>query len=268
MAIQRFLAVLFLHTFLFVTSVVAQLTPGVTLDFDAATDGNGNATWEAATGGGLGRNWGFTGGQATVPVADPGTPGITATYSFPSAAATVASYNGFNGGASTQDGSFEVWFKSPDLLDRHVLFETGGNGNGVALELNGNLLTFTTQTGTANRLLTGAQVSNLGDRFHQAVGTVDLTNDVINLSTDNLSAHPVARTSRTTRAATLRDWGLRAEGASQESTTLSTLGSRISMAILLSIASIKTRCFPLARFRTTTTLWPAQRRLRRRPRLS
>jgi len=156
---------------------MAAVTPGALLNFDASTDVGGNNIWASDTAEQDG-NWTFSNGaQSPVAVADPNAPGITAAYNFPAGVADTGTYQGAPlNNADTKDATFELWVNTSDLVGKHVLFETGGNGQGAAIELNGRDVVFTGQQDPSTRAIAAGQFgTNPAGEFRQIVGTIDFT---------------------------------------------------------------------------------------------
>lgn len=176
----------------------AQLTQtGLTLNFDAAQDQNGNLTWESL-GTDASRDW--TLGSAIMrdtspilgnPLETGGFSGITASYEFPGLdatnlvdeRATSATYSGFG---DAGDASLEFWIRLDNTTDDQVIWESGGATNGSALVLTGGQLKFVAKTGTASAAVAIAAPTD--GKFHQVVLTIDLNqsgnNDLLSLYVD------------------------------------------------------------------------------------
>ncbi|MCH5377973.1 MAG: hypothetical protein JJ992_28785, partial [Planctomycetes bacterium] len=112
-----------------------------------------------------------------------GTSTATALTSRVNVGATVASFQGLPGDPSTKSASFEIWFRPSDLDGQEVLFETGGNVDGVSFTLDDNTLLFTASSGTnsSTRQLRGT-LSSAGDFVH-AVGVIDVSGASIGSNT-------------------------------------------------------------------------------------
>ena len=150
----------------------AVVTPGALLNFEAAADVNGNNIWESTTAT-QSRNWNIGGAQSPSAVVDPNAPGITAAYNFPSAAGSAGTYSSAIN-AANDDATIELWVNTNDLNGKHVLFDTGGNGSGAAIEWNGRDIVFTVQQSPTQRMLAAGQFStDPSGSFHQIVGTID-----------------------------------------------------------------------------------------------
>lgn len=146
--------------------------PGLTKHFIAgvAPDGDNDGTWEDSLET-ADFNWNFNGAQSPVEVNSMEVPGISQAYAFPAARATGP---GGSTLGSSQDTSFELWFKPTDLSGNHILFEFGGNGNGAALLLVGDQVHFFSQTGSANQMQSSLTLPpEAAGRYHQLVAVVD-----------------------------------------------------------------------------------------------
>ncbi len=177
---------------------VAQLTQsGLTLNFDAAQDQNGNLVWESL-GGDASRDW--TLGASIILGASPipgasfdagGISGITAAYVLPGLSlanladerATSATYSGFG---DAGDATLEFWIRLDDTATDQVIWESGGGTNGSALVLTGGQLKFVAKTGAASSAVAIAAPAD--GKFHQVVLTLDLNqsgnNDLLSLYID------------------------------------------------------------------------------------
>jgi hypothetical protein len=170
------------------------ITTNLTLNYDAALDTPGDAVWEneqSAAG-----SWSFAGDLTPIRVTD-GVFDVTRAYRFPKARATSNPFQSLPGDPTRDSATFEIVFRTPDVIGKHVLFETGGNGSGTAFLLDGDQLLFRAQTGGNVVVL---PFSGLGiNVFHQFVATIDLSGDVAMLYHNG---ERVAQDS-----ATLTDWG-------------------------------------------------------------
>ena len=71
---------------------------------------------------------------------------LSKAYAFNASRATANDFQqGLSGDASTQDATFEFVFRPGDYVGDHVIFETGGTGDGLGLVLLGDLLEFRAQ---------------------------------------------------------------------------------------------------------------------------
>lgn len=81
----------------------------------------------------------------------------------------------FGASGTTSDATFEMWINATNTTGKHILFETGGNGTGTSIFLDGSTLTFQTQQGGANVRTLTTDIAGLTDRFLQLVGVIDFT---------------------------------------------------------------------------------------------
>jgi len=141
-----------------------------TLSWDASQNLDGDSQWPAAED--PARSWTF---------ASPATP-VSGATEFPGApvwfnspSAVMASLDG--AGGSNQNVSWELVFRPGDLTGNHILFETGGNGDGTAIVLQGADLEFRVQDAAddAQRII-AIHTFSAGDeaKFHHLVATVTL----------------------------------------------------------------------------------------------
>ena len=157
-----------------------------TVNWEADTDTNGNNVWETDSRYGSTDAWNFGGAQSRIDVSGDtvGTDfsAITTAYSFSGAKAGREDWDqNIPGGAGTTvDATFEIVFRLSDDTGDHVLFETGGNGQGTAIYLNGTTLKFRSQQGTGSGQHTTAQVTGLAvGPFHQIVAVLDFNSGQI-----------------------------------------------------------------------------------------
>ncbi|MEO0476448.1 MAG: hypothetical protein AAF085_10845, partial [Planctomycetota bacterium] len=61
-----------------------------------------------------------------------------------------------------RDLSFETVFRPGDFIGKHILFETGGNGQGVLLQIDGSTLTFLPQDTPSNQVIRSIDLSTIG----------------------------------------------------------------------------------------------------------
>jgi len=179
----------------------AQLTEsGLTLNFDANQDQDGDARWESTVSGSLlDLRLDPLVLRSTAPLSS-GFAGITNTYVFPGNGTTVIAANGFgaefstvgdptNQSSTTGSGistatsaTWEIWFR-PDSLDtsgfNQVLFEDGG-GTGVGLFLNNNILSVRKAGGTSVSKSFDLSTLTLGD-FIQATASYNTTTNQLEL---------------------------------------------------------------------------------------
>lgn len=109
-----------------------------TLTWDASQDLDGNDQWTSVED--PARAWALSAPATSQSGATefPGAP-----VWFNSLSGTQASLDGLGG--TTQNVTWELVFRPVDLDDNHVLFETGGNGNGTAFVMQGADLEFRVQ---------------------------------------------------------------------------------------------------------------------------
>jgi len=103
---------------------------------------------------------------------------------------TFQAFGGGNAGNTTID-----FFISPDKLDdvSQLIFETGGNGAGSSLNMNGSIMTFAAAQNAATAVKTTVDLNsiyagtpNTDDMLHVRLG-IDMANDTISLSAANLA---------------------------------------------------------------------------------
>ncbi len=120
------------------------VSAGLQLNFDAAQDVAGDATWSNAAAPGTADNIAFSGNASSIAVADAAFPGIASAYDISS----TGSAGGLNGyfelqgpARSKQDATFEVVFhvSSTTAGPDQVLFEVGAT-RGVSFLLSDNLV--------------------------------------------------------------------------------------------------------------------------------
>lgn len=113
---------------------------------------------------------------------DPSVPGITGAYHFPDARAANINPNGTLRTAWEDQaqpnvaGTFEIWFKTEDLVGTHVIWEIGATGKGLAFALDGGDLVYSVQAtdgagGNATNYVHRQPLADTG--WHQAVITID-----------------------------------------------------------------------------------------------
>ena len=94
----------------------------------------------------------------------------------------------FPGNLTNNSFSFEVWFKPNDLSGQEVIADLGGGTNGSSLTLNGDTLQYIVKNGSTNATVTALLSEADIDDFMQAIGIIDLENDLISLYLDNVLA--------------------------------------------------------------------------------
>lgn len=154
-------------------------TPVATMTWNAAFDLDGDNLWptlevpEIA-----GIAWDFGAPKAVVTGVS-NFAGVTAWYNSPSA--TMESFNDAPLSAApfsqstNQPVSFELIFRPGDLLGNHLLFETGGNGDGTGIVLNGDTLEYRAQdANTVEQRIILSHTFAPGDEadFQHVVGTI------------------------------------------------------------------------------------------------
>lgn len=159
---------------LLVTAFVLPFTSGFaqspTLTWNVADDLNNDRFWPATQD--PGRTWEFA-SPATARFGPTDFPGAPAWFRSP--AALQASLDTFGG--TNLNVSWELVFRPGDLTGSHVLFETGGDGDGTAFVINGSNLEFRVQDApNADQRVQVMQSLAPGDeeKFHHVVATVTL----------------------------------------------------------------------------------------------
>lgn len=152
------------------------ITSNLTLNYDAALDTPDDAIWENEQS--AANPLIFNDVMTPMGVSDP-LFSLTHAYRFPLARATGTAFQDLSGNPTNDNASFELIFRTPDINGNHVLFETGGNGNGTAFILMGDQFIFRTQTGSNEVILTFDDLAT--SVFHQFVGTIDLNGDIASL---------------------------------------------------------------------------------------
>lgn len=154
---------------------VELVADGLELNYDAALDLVGDATWQNAAGG---PSLSFSGARAPLAVDTATFPHLSAAYSIPVSGGAQGLNNFFEQGGSParsrRDGTFEVVFQVTDTSAGadQVLIEAGGAGRGVAMVLNDGVLTFNVDGDGGDINL----AETLGEGWHHAVGIVDVEN--------------------------------------------------------------------------------------------
>lgn len=156
-----------LHFFLCAPLVFGQVP---TLTWDASQDLNGDALWPSVED--PARAWNLA-APATAEFGASEFP--SAGVWFNSLSGTQASLDGLGG--STQSVSWELVFRPVDLNGNHVIFETGGNGDGTAFVLQGSVLEFRVQDAALpEQRIIATHTLAAGDeaKFHHVVAAVTL----------------------------------------------------------------------------------------------
>ncbi len=169
------------------TTVAPAAPVAATLDWDAASDVDGNAFWESMVNATNTRRWNFGASTSPVSVTDTTLLDLSKAYHFGadgSSGAGMASWQnlGFSGNPTGQDATFEILFRPEDLIDNHVLMETGGIGDGTVVKLEGDELVFRVQrfnpSGTADDNFVEIRTTlDTAGVFYHFVGTIDLGSD-------------------------------------------------------------------------------------------
>lgn len=184
--------------------------PAPTMTWDAAADTDGDNLWptlEAPQISGIA--WDF--GAPTAPVSGTSNfAAVTAWYNSPSA--TMESFNDaplsaapFNQ-STNQPVSFELVFRPVDLVGNHLLFETGGNGFGLGIVINGDTLFFRAQAANNDDqriILSHTFGAGEESEFHHIVGTLQVGDGGTNEGVLYVNGTEVDRTGT---IGTLNDW--------------------------------------------------------------
>jgi VCBS repeat-containing protein len=160
------------------------VTPGATLNWDAALDTNNNNFWDSSINATNTRRWNFGTAAVPVDVSDPNFVGLTKAFDLTSIGNGAVMEDigslGLGGtNASQQNATIELVFAPDDLTGKHVLYETGGDGDGMVILTDGNSIIMRVKDGGVT--LTRNLPLSAGGQFHQIVGTIDLANDEISL---------------------------------------------------------------------------------------
>ena len=144
-----------------------------TLNWDAAHDTDGNVTWESEINENENERWHL--GEPTLPtIGGTNLAGVTAWY--PNLNSAKLSVHDTRGNAVTQGpASWELIFRPANFEGKHLLYETGGTGDGTAFFLDGNVVSFRAQDDNSNdRRVTLEHTFAAGEEslFHQVVATV------------------------------------------------------------------------------------------------
>lgn len=165
-------------------------TPGSVADWDAANNPATDPTtdWEDSVNSVANLDWQFGGGAAQ-PTLNNGVVSskttIASTYSFDgNDTATM----GTDWPGSNADATIEMWIRPNDLVGNEVLLDIGGGGDGASFRLEGNMLHFFAEDGSANRQASATLPDSATGDFIQIVGQIDLVNDLVNLYVDGMFA--------------------------------------------------------------------------------
>ena len=178
------------------------------LSYDATADTNGDDAWqEQVKIRGAEFNLDMTGVTRNTGVSSH--PGINAAYDVTGAAEINVGgvQGGFSRNLTAESVSFEIWFKPDDLSGQEVLFEAGGSTDGMSMLLDGDLLKFNAKdSGQEIGVSFDLDADDDGvdnTDFIQAVGVLDLDNDLIYLYVDGTLTNPGGSNPNT---ADLADW--------------------------------------------------------------
>jgi VCBS repeat-containing protein len=175
------------------------LTTNLTLHYDASKDTEGDGIWEnsSLTTPAPNFDWSFDHASATTFTPNTVTsalPGITEAYSFNVNASdpTGAGFTDFSGAnddsfsditddPTNNSASFEMWFRTEDVSDHDLLFETGGATDGLSIRINGTVVEFFAKDSDESAQLS-FDLASIGidptTEFVQLVGVVTINGDV------------------------------------------------------------------------------------------
>ncbi len=151
---------------------------GSYFEWDASADTPGDNVWKSTTANTYDLTF-DSGNQTAVTVTDPRFDQVTHAYPFP--AAQDASNSSWGNFGTTQPATFEFVI-DVDGNDGSI-FECGGSGDGLQLDLVGGVLRGTCQEGTPARASYTLTPEDLG-RFIHVVFVADHVNDVVQLYVD------------------------------------------------------------------------------------
>ena len=107
-----------------------------------------------------------------------------------------------------ENATWELVFRPGDFTGTHILFNTGGNGDGLAFTLNGSVLDFRFQDANADaqRLIVSTDLATIGaaDDFYHVVGVTDVQSAAT--GTASLYVNGVLASGPTTSTGTINDW--------------------------------------------------------------
>ena len=154
------------------------VTTGLELNYDAALDISGDASWDDAAGGD--GNITFSGPAVTSAVSTATFPSLTEAYSIPETGGASGLNQFFEGGSplSKEDATFELVFnvESTTAGTDQVLFEAGGQDRGVAFVLNNGVLTFNVDGDNPNGQNIDINLTTpVAEGWRHVVGVIDLT---------------------------------------------------------------------------------------------
>ncbi|MEO1237011.1 MAG: PEP-CTERM sorting domain-containing protein [Planctomycetota bacterium] len=120
-------------------SSAAIVTDDLEFNWDASTATPGTDWTSSAPAGNTSATWDTTGTDPVLGAVSSATT-ITQAYGFDGVGGdSIVSIGGVDQFAAlAPDASFELWIRPTDLTGEHILFETGGNGRGLAIALNGD----------------------------------------------------------------------------------------------------------------------------------
>ncbi len=160
--------------------VMGEPLAGAYFEWDAAQDTPGDNVWESTTANAY--NWTFdAGGLSPVAVSDARFMSLTHAYPFP--IAQDASSTTFNSHGSDQAATFEFVI-DVDGTDGSI-FETGGNVDGLQVDIVNGVLRGTVQETTPARVSYTLTPTDMG-RFIHVAFVADPTNDVVKLYVDGV----------------------------------------------------------------------------------
>lgn len=162
-----------------VFATVAVIAPGLaralpvtpTFNWRASAPGVDPAQWDATIGS---HQWDLAGTTQTTPTTS--YPGITRSFDFGAGStATSGSFQTIAGGnPSNEDLSLELWFRPASMSGgQQVLFETGGNQDGLSLLLDDSTLIFRVKD-NGNVVTTSYDLGSDASEFFQAAITLSL----------------------------------------------------------------------------------------------
>ena len=189
--------IIFLQSLFFSPLLLGQVP---TLTWDASQDFNGDTQWPSSED--PSRVWSFA-APAVAEFGDTEFPG--AGVWFNSVSGTQASLDGLGG--STQNVTWELIFRPVDFTGNHVIFETGGNGDGSAFVLQGSVLEFRVQDAALDeQRIIATHTFGAGDeaKFHHVVAAVTLGAGGVNQVELYVNAGPPVASLGATGA--LNDW--------------------------------------------------------------
>jgi len=161
---------------------------GAHFEWDAAADSAGDNLWTSTTANAY--NWQFDSGSLSpVNVNDARFGTLTKAYAFP--AAQDASNTSWDGFGSNQPATFEFVI-DVDGTDGSI-FECGGSGDGLQVDMVGGVLRGTVQETTPARVQYALTPTDFG-RFIHVVFVADSANDVVQLYVDGVLKDSVAWT--------------------------------------------------------------------------